>query len=71
MTDAEYAVVACWANATDAVRYPDMVGVAFPRWNCQRRPTCPQGELCRRFQERHGGRAVSVAKRGIEGEVRG
>jgi hypothetical protein len=68
MTDAEYAVVACWANALDAVRYPDL---SWPRWNCRRRSTCPQGELCRRFQERHGGRAHAVARDAIKGEVRG
>lgn len=66
MTTDQYAVLACWANwPADALRYPDL---SWPRWNCRRRSTCPQGDLCRRFQERHGGRAVSVARDAIKGE---
>lgn len=66
MTDAEYAVVACWANwLLDGLRYPDIKGVGFARWNCCNRRRCPQGELCEKFQTRHGGRAVTVAQRAI------
>ena len=64
MTDAQYYVLACWANSLlDRARYADMPSVAFSRWNCQQK--CEHTALCRRFQAKQGGRAVTVAIRAI------
>ena len=63
MTDAEYTVLACWANALDAVRYADMPSVAFSRWNCQQK--CEHTALCWQYQVKQGGRAVTVASKAL------